>query len=238
MIFLCDLFLADGHHKLIRWRFITHAGIDGYSRMIVYMECSTNNAADTVLNAFVRGVENYGLPSRVRCDFGRENTKVARHMLQHRGLHRNSVITGNSTHNQRIERLWRDLHSCVTKLYYRLFYFLEDHGLLDHTNPLCLYALAYVYKPQINRSIQKFVQGWNNHGIRTEHNHSPRQLFTSGVLRLQHSGLVVLDFMNAVDSHYGVDRHSPAPIGEHSNSVTVPQIHIDISPEVMMQLRE
>ena len=25
----------DGHHKLIRWRFVTHGGIDGYSRTIV-----------------------------------------------------------------------------------------------------------------------------------------------------------------------------------------------------------
>ena len=25
----------DGHHKLVRWRFVTHCGIDGYSRLIV-----------------------------------------------------------------------------------------------------------------------------------------------------------------------------------------------------------
>ena len=42
----------DGHHKLIRWRFVTHAGNDGYSRMIVYMKCSTNNRAVTVVNNF------------------------------------------------------------------------------------------------------------------------------------------------------------------------------------------
>ena len=169
------------------------------------MQCSTNNAASTVLSVFQHGVRRYGLPSRIRCDHVGENTQVASFMLQHRGLNRNNVITGSSTHNQRIECLWRDLHSCVTMLYYRLFYFLEDQGILDHTNALCLFALEYVFKPRINRSLELFVDAWNNHGVRTEHYHSPRQLFSSGVLCLQHSGLVALDFMDFVDSEYGVD---------------------------------
>ena len=28
----------DGHHKLIRWQFVTHGGIDGYSRTVVFFE--------------------------------------------------------------------------------------------------------------------------------------------------------------------------------------------------------
>lgn len=46
----------DGHHKLIRWRFVTHGGIDGYSRTIVYLRCSGNNRADTVLHSFMDAV--------------------------------------------------------------------------------------------------------------------------------------------------------------------------------------
>ena len=38
----------DGHHKLIRWKFVVHAGIDGFSRTIPYIACSTNNCASTV----------------------------------------------------------------------------------------------------------------------------------------------------------------------------------------------
>ena len=87
---------------LIRWHFVTHAGIDGFSRMIVYMKCSTNNRSTTVLNAFLEGVQRYGLPSRVRSDFGGENVLVASYMIRNRGPDRNSMITGNSTHNQRI----------------------------------------------------------------------------------------------------------------------------------------
>ena len=33
----------------IRWRFVIHAGIDGYSRMVVFIHCSTNNRAETKL---------------------------------------------------------------------------------------------------------------------------------------------------------------------------------------------
>ena len=31
-----SLWHIDGHHKLIRWRFVVHGGIDGFSRTIVY----------------------------------------------------------------------------------------------------------------------------------------------------------------------------------------------------------
>ena len=84
---------------------VTHAGIDGYSRMVVYMGCSNNNRADTVYTLFLEGVRYYSLPSRVRCDQGRENTLVAAHMLDNLGQDRQSVIVGSSVHNQRIKRL-------------------------------------------------------------------------------------------------------------------------------------
>lgn len=68
---------------------------------------------------------------------------VARHMIQHRGAHRNSMLTGSSVHNQRIERLWRDLFRCGIQLYYRLFYFLEDEGKLVPFNHQHIFALHY-----------------------------------------------------------------------------------------------
>ena len=125
---------TDGHHKLIRWKMVTHAGIDGFSRMITYMKCSSNNKSSTVYNYFLEGIRLHGLPSRVRSDQGRENCLVAHHMLEHRGLHRHSMITGSSVHNQRIERLWRDMHRCTVKLFYRLFCYLEEQGVLDPNN--------------------------------------------------------------------------------------------------------
>ena len=206
--------------------------------MIVYMRCSTNDRSSTVLNAFLEGIQRFGVPSRVRSDYGGENIHVARYMLHNRGPDRNSMIVGSSTHNQRIERLWRDYHACVTKLYYRLFYFLESQGMLEHTNAVCLYALEYVYLPRINRALDCFVQGWNSHSIRTAQHLSPQQLFTQGVLRLQHSGLVALDFMDNVnDSYYGVDTDGPIPPDDNEGTVRVPENNLHFSDEVLSQLR-
>jgi len=49
-----------------RWRFVIHGGVDGYSRLIVYMTVSDNNRAATVLRLFKEAVAQWGLPYRVR----------------------------------------------------------------------------------------------------------------------------------------------------------------------------
>ena len=148
-------------------------------------------------NHFLKAVSQYGLPSRIRVDQGGENVLVARHMLRYRGTDRRSVLVGSSVHNQRIERLWRDSHRCATSVYYRLFYFLEENDILDPLDEEHLFALHYVFVPKVNKSLAVFRGAWNNHGLRTAGGQSPLQLFTTGILRLRHSGLVAIDFFNA-----------------------------------------
>ena len=96
--------------------------------------------------------------SRVCSDQGVENILVARHMIEKRGSQRHSIITGASTHNQRIERLMRDMHKSATILYYKLFYFMEHIGLLDPLNEHHLWALHYVYLPRISKTLHHFTQ--------------------------------------------------------------------------------
>ena len=216
---------------------VTHGAIDGYSRLVLYLHCTSNNRAETVYEQFLNAVRSHQLPSRIRSDQGLENVLVARHMIEKRGAERNSMITGSSTHNQRIERLWRDMHRGVTLMYYRLFYFMEHHGLLDPLNEQHMWVLHYVYLPRISRALEQFVSSWNNHPIRTASHKSPLQLFTAGALLLQNSELAALDFFHNVSDAYGIDDDGPIPVHNGGVHVEVPQNTFGMSLDHMESLR-
>ncbi|XP_064387315.1 uncharacterized protein LOC135335697 [Halichondria panicea] len=166
----------DGHHKLIKYRLVTHAAIDGYSRLIIFLKCSNNNRAVTVLSCFSGAVQEHGLPTHIRSDLEGENIDVWRCMMEQ---HSNTscVITGSSTHNERVERLWRDVYRCVVVLFHDTFKLLEADGKLDPLNEVDVYCLHYVYIPRIQQTLDSFVESWNNYAISTENNFTPNQLY-------------------------------------------------------------
>ena len=125
--------------------FIFVGGIDGFSRLPVMLKYRDTNNADTLLTCFLE--RTYGPPSRVRAGQGLENVKIADYMISRRGVNRGSAITGKSTHNQRIERFWKDVYQEVLAVYYQLFYFIEDEGILDPFNDLhiWLYSTMFFY---------------------------------------------------------------------------------------------
>lgn len=138
-----------------------------------YTKCTDNNRSDTVLDLFIAATRDYGLPSCVRSDKGSENFGVCEYMIRARGTEKHSHITGKSTHNQRIERLWRDIFRCVTTTFYFLFYYMEENDDLDPLSDVDLFVLHLVFLPRINAYLQEFRRGWNIHSIRTERNWSP-----------------------------------------------------------------
>ena len=139
---------------MIRWKLVVHARIDNFSRLIVFLHCSSSNRASTVYGLFLTAVQQFGLPSRVRSDQGHENILVARHMLEHHSVHRKSMLTGSSIHNQRIEDYFvicSDVPcNCITICFI-------PRGP-EPSNHQYIYALHYVYLPRINKTLK---QSWN-----------------------------------------------------------------------------
>ena len=79
-----------------------------------------------MLKFFVSACLDYGIPSRLRTDRGKENGKVALFLNLVQGIDRRSHIAGKSVHNQRIERLWGDVYQQAVEPFYSAFYGLED----------------------------------------------------------------------------------------------------------------
>lgn len=89
--YINPLWHIDGHHKLIRWKFVIHGGIDGKSHLVTYMGVSDNNRADTVQDFFLSATEEWGWPQRVRADYGGENLGVRDLMQEYRGENAKSL---------------------------------------------------------------------------------------------------------------------------------------------------
>lgn len=87
------------------------------------------------------------------------------------------VSTSRSTHNVRIERLWRDIRKDTLEIFRKIFEYLEKNNLLDMMNDIQRLCLYVVFQPRIQESLNKTADAWNHHKIRTEHHHSPIALF-------------------------------------------------------------
>ena len=141
----------------------------------MFLNCSVNNQADSVLSLFINAVATFGLPKKVRTDGGGENVDVWQYTIQQRG-DAGCVIVGSSVHNERIERLWRDVRRAVLDPFRDRFSRLEDEGVLDIDNDVDLFCLHHVFTGRIDHALSEFVSSWNHHPLSTEANDSTSAL--------------------------------------------------------------
>ncbi|CAL8341896.1 unnamed protein product [Arctogadus glacialis] len=165
-----------------RYSIVIFGAIDSFSRKIFYLDTAGNNKAETAFGFFMDGVQKNGWPSRVRADQGVENVDIARYMFTVRGTARGSFIAGKSVHNQRVERLWRDVWS-VTCQYYDVLHSLEEEGFIDLSNAVHLFCVGYVFIPRLRSDLQHFTESWNCHPLSTEGNLTLNQLWMIGMLQ-------------------------------------------------------
>jgi len=93
--------------------------------------------------------------------------RVADWMISNRGMGRNSVIAGRSVHNQRIERLWRDVRVNVIDFYRTIFYEFAHQFGVDFSNDIVVYCIHYLFMGMIQEDLNDFCKAWNKHGLRT-----------------------------------------------------------------------
>jgi len=171
------LWHVDGMHKLIRYGFIVHGCVDGFSRLVVWMRISTNNRATTQLSYFKAAMSELKItPSRMRGDLGGENILMADEIIALRGLDRGSFIFGLSRNNVRIERHWRDLRRAFTQFWMTFLRQLERERLLCIDDDHHLFVVQYLYASRMQREVDEHRKAYNNHKLSTERHYTPLQL--------------------------------------------------------------
>jgi hypothetical protein len=110
-----------------------------FSRAVVYLGCACDNRSQTVFQLFLNSMSTYKCPRQIRSDHGTENVGVARWMLQHFAPASKPILTGLSVHNQRIERLWRDVNTYVISYFRNLFFDLLDPLIEVHLFPFIMF---------------------------------------------------------------------------------------------------
>ena len=215
--------------------------IDGFSRLISQLHLSTDNKASSALFTFITSIREYSVPSRIRLDNGSEFNHVEHLMNVLNGENRGSVIRGPSVHNQRIERLWRDVFSKVLSKYYNIFNHMEKCNVLDILNPIHMFSLQYVFVPRIQNALKQWTQAHNSHPVRTEKKQTPNQLWFAGSMESRGENSTAMNNLfrrNISETNIEIDEILAEYQLEEPNNIKVvlPRYEAPLTPQQLNEL--
>lgn len=162
-----DCWHFDGYDKLKPYGLTVSGCVDGFSRRIIWLRCSSTNNDPAVIGCYyLDSVDRLQLcPSRIRSDRGSENSVVA--ALQCcLSSSMSSNIYGSSTSNQRIESLWAILRKNVSQWFIELMEDFIAGDLLDTSIDCDVECVRYCFMDLLQHQLDIFKQNWNTHRIR------------------------------------------------------------------------
>ncbi|XP_070562308.1 uncharacterized protein [Ptychodera flava] len=167
----------DGYDKLTPYGICINGCIDGFSRLLVWLEAYTTNKDPTIISSyFVEAVKTRkGCPRRIRADMGTENRYIEQMQIFMRGYHTDalaghkSFIYGRSTGNQRIEHWWSILRKQNAQFWINLFENIRDDGLFDGSF-LDKSLIQFCFLNFVQADLDEVSSIWNTHRIRSSRN--------------------------------------------------------------------
>ena len=143
----------DGNDKLKPFGFCIHAGIDGFSRKILWLKVSyTNKDPLVVCQYYLDAISTLGtLPKTIRADRGTENVDIFSVQTFFRRNHadllsgKSSFQYGKSVSDQRIEAWWSILKRDTLKTCINYFKDLRESGVYDDSDIIHVEALRFCF---------------------------------------------------------------------------------------------
>jgi hypothetical protein len=177
----------DGHDKFRQFGIQIYAGIDVYSRKIIWTYCGRSNRSNiSVAWQYIHAIDQLGFrPQFLRTDRGSETSflRRAQLILYRKGVARDPdniseilqeddiarcYLYGTSKENFRIERWWGVANQGKLQEWRVYFHELKEKGLWLPNSVADRIAFMFIYIPIMDKEIQAYVADWNAHRIRKD----------------------------------------------------------------------
>lgn len=167
----------DSYDKLKPYGICLNGCIDGFSRLVVWVEAYHNNSDPRlVAGYFIANVRlREGTPTIVRADLGTENSYVKRMQPFLRRMGNDafagarSFLQGSSHHNQRIEGWWSFLRKHCIQYWMNVFSQLKEDGSFTGTF-LDKSLIQFCFSNLIQEELYTLQEEWNSHRITPSRN--------------------------------------------------------------------